>query len=105
MSDSTFYTWKAKYYRITVSEAKRLEVLVAETAKLGRLLVDQMLDMAAMRELLQRRISLAFVGCIASIYAPVKGATSGDQTRSADRPGADVNDRRHLATVSFREPW
>ena len=46
---------KAKYSGMTVSEAKRLKVLEDENAKLKKLLAEQMLDMAAMRELLQKK--------------------------------------------------
>ena len=55
MSEGTFYAWKAKYSGMTVSEAKRLKVLEDENAKLKKLLAEQMLDMAAMRELLQKK--------------------------------------------------
>ena len=40
---------------MTVSEAKRLKVLEDENAKLKRLLAEQMLDMAAMKELLAKK--------------------------------------------------
>ncbi len=55
MSEGTFYAWKAKYSGMTVSEAKRLEALEDENAKLKRLLAEQMLDMAAMKELLSKK--------------------------------------------------
>jgi putative transposase len=55
MSEGTFYAWKAKYSGMTVSEAKRLKALEDENAKLKRLLAEQMLDMAAMKELLSRK--------------------------------------------------
>jgi hypothetical protein len=48
-------TWKAKYSGMTVSEAKRLKALEDENAKLKRLLAEQMLDMAAMKELLSKK--------------------------------------------------
>ena len=44
MSEGTFYAWKAKYSRMTVSEAKRLKALEDENAKLKKLLAEQMLD-------------------------------------------------------------
>ena len=55
MSEGTFYAWKAKYSGMTVSEAKRLKALEDENAKLKRLLAEQMLDMAAMKELLSKK--------------------------------------------------
>ena len=54
-SEGTFYNWKAKFGGMTVSEAKRLKVLEDENAKLKKLLAEQMLDMAAMKELLSRK--------------------------------------------------
>lgn len=52
ISEATFYNWKAKYGGMEVSEAKRLKALEDENAKLKRLLAEQMLDVAALRELL-----------------------------------------------------
>jgi putative transposase len=40
---------------MTVSEAKRLKALEDQNAKLKRLLAEQMLDMAAMKELLSKK--------------------------------------------------
>jgi len=40
---------------MTVSDAKRLKALEDENAKLKRLLAEQMLDMAAMKELLSKK--------------------------------------------------
>ena len=55
ISDATFYNWKSKYGGMTVSEAKRLKALEDENAKLKKLLAEQMLDMAAMKELLSKK--------------------------------------------------
>jgi putative transposase len=55
VSDATFYNWKAKYGGIDVSEAKRMRQLEDENAKLKRLLAEQMLDAAALRELLSKK--------------------------------------------------
>lgn len=54
MSEGTFYNWKAKFDGMTVSEAKRLKALEDENARLKKLLAEQMLDAAAMRELLSK---------------------------------------------------
>lgn len=51
----TFYNWKAKYGGMTDSDAKRLKALEAENAKLKKLLAEQMLDAAAMKELLSKK--------------------------------------------------
>jgi putative transposase len=55
ISEATFYNWKAKYGGMDVSEAKRLKALEDENAKLKKLLAEQMLDVAAMRELLSEK--------------------------------------------------
>jgi putative transposase len=55
VSDATVYKWKAKYGGMDVSEAKRLKALEDENAKLKKLLAEQMLDAAAMRELLSKK--------------------------------------------------
>jgi putative transposase len=55
ISEATFYNWKAKYGGMEVSEAKRLKALQDENAKLKKLLAEQMLDVAALRELLGKK--------------------------------------------------
>jgi len=51
ISEATFYNWKAKYGGMEVSEAKRLKALEDENIRLKKLLAEQMLDAAALREL------------------------------------------------------
>jgi putative transposase len=51
VSEATLYNWKAKYGGMDVSEAKWLKQLEDENAKLKKLLAEQMLDAAALREL------------------------------------------------------
>ena len=55
MSEGTFYNWKAKFGGMTVSEAKRLKGLEDENAKLKKLLAEQMLDLAAMKDLVAKK--------------------------------------------------
>ena len=55
VSEATLYNWKAKYGGMDVSEAKRLKALEDENAKLKKLLADQMLEAAALRELLGKK--------------------------------------------------
>lgn len=55
VSEATLYNWKAKYGGMDVSEAKRLKSLEDENAKLKKLLADQMLEAAALRELLSKK--------------------------------------------------
>ncbi|OWV87626.1 transposase [Rhizobium sp. R635] len=55
ISEATFYNWKAKYGGMEVSEAKRLKALEDENARLKKLLAEQMLDAAALREFLSKK--------------------------------------------------
>ena len=55
VSDATVYMWKAKYGGMDVSEAKRLKGLEDENAKLKKLLAEQMLDLAAMKDLVAKK--------------------------------------------------
>ncbi|MCL4161748.1 UNVERIFIED_CONTAM: hypothetical protein GTU68_038701 [Idotea baltica] len=54
MSEGKFYAWKSKYSGMTVPDAKRLKALEDENAKLKKLLAEQMLDAAAMKDLLSK---------------------------------------------------
>jgi putative transposase len=54
ISEATLYNWKAKFGGMDVSEAKRLKALEEENARLKKLLAEQMLDAAALRELLSK---------------------------------------------------
>ena len=55
ISEATLYNWKAKYGGLDVSEAKRLKALEDENMKLKKILADQMLETAALRELLSKK--------------------------------------------------
>ena len=55
ISEPTFYRWKKVYAGMGVSEIRRLKQLEDENAKLKRLLAEQMLDAAALRELLAKK--------------------------------------------------
>jgi putative transposase len=55
VSEATLYNWKAKYGGMDVPEAKRLKQLEDENAKLKKLLAEQMLDAAGLRELLSKK--------------------------------------------------
>lgn len=55
VSEATLYNWKSRYGGMDLSEAKRLKQLEDENAKLKKLLAEQMLDAAAMRELLSKK--------------------------------------------------
>lgn len=55
VSEGTFYHWKAKCGGMTVSEARRLKALEDENAKLKKLLAEQMLDLAAKKDLISKK--------------------------------------------------
>ena len=55
ISSATFYTWKAKFGGLEVSDAKRLKQLEDENAKLKRLLAEAMLDNAALKDLMTKK--------------------------------------------------
>jgi putative transposase len=52
ISDATFYTWRSKYGGMEVSDAKRLRALDEENRKLKKLLAEQLLDNATLKEML-----------------------------------------------------
>ena len=52
ISDATFYKWRSKYGGMEVSDAKRLKALEIENAKLKKMLAEQMLDVATLKEML-----------------------------------------------------
>jgi putative transposase len=55
ISEPTFYNWKNKFGGMSVSDARRLKVLQDENGKLKKLLVDTMLDNAALKDLLSKK--------------------------------------------------
>lgn len=50
ISPSSFYKYKSKYGGMDVSDAKKLKALESENAKLKKLLAEQMLDNAMLRD-------------------------------------------------------
>ena len=54
ISDATLYTWRSKYGGIDVSDARKLKRLVEENVKLKKLLAEQMLDVATLKEMLAK---------------------------------------------------
>lgn len=52
ISQTTFFKWKAKFGGMDVSDARRLKTLESENARLKKLLADQMLDNAVLKDLL-----------------------------------------------------
>ena len=53
--EQTFYRWKSKFGGMDVSEAKRLKALEDENAKLKKMLADQMLENAAIKDALSKK--------------------------------------------------
>lgn len=55
IAEQTFYRWKSKYGGMEVSEARRLKSLEEENRRLKKLLAEQMLDNAALKDVLSRK--------------------------------------------------
>ena len=53
-ANATFYTWRSKYGGMDVSDARKLKGLEEENAKLKKLLAEQMLDVATLKEMLAK---------------------------------------------------
>ena len=54
VSGATFYKWKSKFGGMEVSEAKRLKALEDENRKLKKLLAEQVMDNATLKEMLTK---------------------------------------------------
>mgnify|MGYP001794189314 FL=1 len=52
ISDATFYKWRSKYGGMEVSDARRLKTLESENGKLKKMLAEQMMDVATLKEML-----------------------------------------------------
>ena len=51
ISDQTFYRWRLKYGALKEDEAQRLKALESENARLKRIVADQALDIAMLKDL------------------------------------------------------
>uniref|UniRef100_UPI002252126A IS3 family transposase n=1 Tax=Endobacter medicaginis TaxID=1181271 RepID=UPI002252126A len=56
VSSATFYKWKAKFGGLDVSDVRRLKGLEDENGRLKRMLADAMLDNAALKDLLGKKM-------------------------------------------------
>ena len=56
ISDATFYNWRRKYGGMEVADAKRLKALEAENTKLKKMLAEQMMDVATLKEMLGKNV-------------------------------------------------
>jgi putative transposase len=54
ISGTTFFKWKAKYGGLEASDAKRLRSLEDENRRLKKLLAEQMLDNAVLKDLVSK---------------------------------------------------
>ncbi|WP_155253484.1 IS3 family transposase [Bradyrhizobium japonicum] len=99
ISEATIYNWKAKFGGMDVSEARRLKALEEENAKLKKLLAEQMLDAAALRELLFKKM----VGPAAkrAAVAHLEAAMGLSERRACSIVGAD---RKMIRYRSRRPP-
>jgi putative transposase len=55
VSSATFYKYKAKFGGMDVSDARKLKALEDENAKLKKLLAEQMLDNAMLKDVASRK--------------------------------------------------
>jgi putative transposase len=55
ISSATFYSWKAKFGGMSVSDAQRLRQLESENAKLRRVVADLTLDNVALKDVLSKK--------------------------------------------------
>lgn len=53
ITDQTYYRWRARYGALKEDEAKRLQLLEAENARLKRIIADQALDISMLKDLSQ----------------------------------------------------
>ena len=55
LSQGTFYKYKSRYGGMELSDVAKLRAMEDENAKLKKLLAEQMLDLAAMKELVSKK--------------------------------------------------
>jgi putative transposase len=55
ISSASFYKYKAKFGGMNVSDARRLKALEDENARLKKLLADQMLDNAVLKDIAAKK--------------------------------------------------
>ena len=53
VTDHTYYRWRREYGGLKVDQAKRLKALEKENTRLKKLVADQALDMAILKEVAQ----------------------------------------------------
>lgn len=55
ISEQTFYRWRSKYGGMSVSEARRLKALEEENRRLKQIVVEQALDIRALKAALEKK--------------------------------------------------
>jgi len=58
VSKATFFKWRSKYGGASISDVKRLRELETENAKLKRMYADLALENAAIKDVLNRKLSV-----------------------------------------------
>jgi putative transposase len=53
ITEQTFYRWKAKHYRVGLADAEKLRSLQDENRRLRKVVMDVMLEVAALKERLE----------------------------------------------------
>ena len=56
ISTPTYYQWKSKYGGLEASDLKRVKELEAENSKLKRMYAELALDVAAMKDLIAKKL-------------------------------------------------
>lgn len=51
LTEQTFYRWRNKYEGMDVADARRLRMLEQENARLKKMVAEQALDIAALKEI------------------------------------------------------
>jgi putative transposase len=58
ISEATYHRWRAQYGGMKADDVKRLKELEAENARLKRIVADQVLEVAALKEISKGRMFL-----------------------------------------------
>ena len=53
ITDQTFYRWRTRYGSLKEDEAKRLQLLEQENARLKRIIAEQALDISMLKDITQ----------------------------------------------------
>ena len=56
ISEETFYRWRRRFHGLNVSDAKKLHELVAENARLKKLLAERDLEVDALQRLVEKKL-------------------------------------------------